>query len=142
MSTVHWSDGYIMLPWFVAVHFHILKIPNKDAPGSRQLSTNARVIWLCACVRYWPGTGLVYVCQLPLSSAEASLCCREAMEKEKESAWRTMGRGKREERLPTIPTFHRPPRAVYYYYYYCYFYRDTLREPLRRRECQLLSLLL
>ena len=22
----------------------------------------ARVIWLCACVRYWPGRGLVYVC--------------------------------------------------------------------------------
>ena len=25
---------------------------------------NVRVIWLCACVRYWPGHGLVYVCPL------------------------------------------------------------------------------
>ena len=33
-----------------------------------------------------------------LSSAEASLCCREAREKEKESVRGTMGRGKREER--------------------------------------------
>ena len=35
---------------------------------------------------------------MPLSSAEASLCCGEAGEKEKESARGTMGRGKKEER--------------------------------------------
>ena len=34
----------------------------------------------------------------PLSSAEVSLYCGEAGEKEKESARGTMGRGKREER--------------------------------------------
>ena len=30
---------------------------------AKQLSmaTNAWVIWLCACVKYWPGRGLVYV---------------------------------------------------------------------------------
>ena len=35
------------------------------APGrARQLSmaATARVMWLCACVRYWPGRGLVCVC--------------------------------------------------------------------------------
>ena len=33
---------------------------------AKQLSTaaTARVIWLCACVRYWPGRGLLYVCPL------------------------------------------------------------------------------
>ena len=35
---------------------------------------------------------------MSLSSAEASLCCGEAGEKEKDSARGTMGRGKREER--------------------------------------------
>ena len=42
--------------WFVAVDlliFHILMIPNKDAPLGRD-----RVIWLCSCVRYCPGTQL------------------------------------------------------------------------------------
>ena len=33
---------------------------------AKQLSmaATARVIWLCACVRYWPGRGLEYVCAL------------------------------------------------------------------------------
>ena len=31
------------------------------------MATTTRVIWLCACVRYWLGRGLVYVCPL---------CCR------------------------------------------------------------------
>ena len=33
---------------------------------AKQLSVaaTARVIWLCACERYWPGRGLVYVCPL------------------------------------------------------------------------------
>ena len=35
---------------------------------------------------------------MSLSSLEASLCCREAEEKEKDSARGTMGKGKREER--------------------------------------------
>ena len=55
-SAVHWSDLVRRLyhaDWFVAVDlliFHILMIPNKDAPGSRQLPANAGVIWLCACM--------------------------------------------------------------------------------------------
>ena len=33
---------------------------------AKQLSVaaTARVIWLCACERYWPSRGLVYVCPL------------------------------------------------------------------------------
>ena len=55
-SAVHWSDLVRRIyhaNWFVAVDlliFHILMIPNKDAPGSRQLPANARVIWLCTYV--------------------------------------------------------------------------------------------
>ena len=46
-----------------------------------------------------------------LSSAEASLHCGEAGEKEKESGWGTMGRGKREERFPPCPFSNLPPCA-------------------------------
>ena len=52
----------------------------------------------------------------PLSSAEASLYCGEAGEKEKESARGTIGRGKREERFPPArpcPFSHLPPCAFY-----------------------------
>ena len=28
------------------------------------MATTARVIWLCACVRYWPDRGLVHACPL------------------------------------------------------------------------------
>ena len=69
-----------------------------------------------------------------LSSAEASLCCGEAGEKEKESARGTMGRGKREERLPRLFPLAIFPCALSDFSDYCYFYRDTQREPLRRRE--------
>ena len=67
--------GLYHADWFVAVHlliFHILMIPNKDAPGSWQLSANCPVIWLCTWVRYWPGRGLVYV---PASSPGRANCC-------------------------------------------------------------------
>ena len=50
----------------------------------------------------------------PLSSAEASLYCGEAGEKEKESARGTIGRGKREERFPPCPFSHLPPCAFYF----------------------------
>ena len=47
----------------------------------------------------------------------------------------TMGRRKREERLPPFPFSHRPPRASFFFFFdYWNFYRDTQREPLRRRE--------
>ena len=35
--------------------------------------------------------------------------------------------------LPPFPSSHRPLRA-FYFFDYCYSYRDTQREPLRRRE--------
>ena len=59
----------------------------------------------------------------PLSSAEASLYCGEAGEKEKESARGMMGRGKREERLPPFPFSHFP-RGAFFFFDYCCFYRD------------------
>ena len=49
-----------------------------------------------------------------LSFVDASLCCGEAGEEEKESSRGTMGRGKKEERLPPFPSSHRPPRALYF----------------------------
>ena len=69
-----------------------------------------------------------------LSSAEASLCCGEAGEKEKESARGTMGRGKREER-PAVSLFPSSP-ARFLFFRLFYFDGDTQREPLRRRELQ------
>ena len=70
---------------------------------------------------------------LSLSSSEASLCRGEAGERERESALGTMGRRKREEssRLFPLPFV---PRALSIFLDYCYCYRDTQREPLRRRE--------
>ena len=67
--------------------------------------------------------------EVVLSSAEASLRCREAGEKEKESAGHD-GRGK------TAPAFYLFPSspARFLFFDYCYFYWDTQREPLRRRE--------
>ena len=74
-----------------------------------------------------------------LSSAEASLCRREAGEKEIESARGTVGRGKREKRLPSFPSSHLPPPppSHFLFFDYCYFYCDTQQEPLRRRELAL-----
>ena len=65
-----------------------------------------------------------------LSSAEASLCCGEAGEKEKESAQGTMGRG---ERAPTVSLFPSSPVRFLFFLLF-YFDGDTQREPLLRRE--------
>ena len=51
-----------------------------------------------------------------LSFTEASLCCGEAGEKEKERARGTMGRGKRRE-----ASSYRPPRA-FYFFDYCHIF--------------------
>ena len=59
----------------------------------------------------WGGELEVAVLQYtttPLSSAEASLYCGEAGEKEKESARGTIGRGKREE-TPALSLFPSSP---------------------------------
>ena len=54
------------------------------------------------------------ISKFPLSSAEASLCCGKAGEKEKESAWGT----KWKERREAFPSSHRPPRAFYFFAYF------------------------
>ena len=51
----------------------------------------------------------------PLSSAEASLCCGEAGEKEKERALGMMGRGKREEPFPAISLFPSSPARFLFF---------------------------
>ena len=65
-----------------------------------------------------------------LSSAEASLCCGEAGDKEKERARGKTGREKRGAffLLPIVR------RALSIFFDYCYFHRDIQREPLRRRK--------
>ena len=69
-----------------------------------------------------------------LSSTELSLCRREAGRKrKKESARGTMGRGKGEERSPAFSFFPSSP-SRFLFFDYCYFYWDTQRKPLRRRE--------
>ena len=54
-----------------------------------------------------------------LSSAGVSLCCGEAGEREKESSSLFL--------LPIVP-------HTLTIFDYCYFYKDTQREPKRRRE--------
>ena len=39
--------------------------PNIKRARQLSMAATARVIWPGACVRYWPGRGLVYVCPLP-----------------------------------------------------------------------------
>ena len=51
----------------------------------------------------------------PLSSAEASLCCGEAGEKEKESARGMMGRGKREKLFPAFFLFPSSPARFQFF---------------------------
>ena len=68
-----------------------------------------------------------------LSSAEASLCCGETGEEEKESTRGREGeRQKRGFRLFPLPIVPRAPSI--FSIIAVYFYRDTKREPLRRRE--------
>ena len=45
------------------------------------------------------------------------------------------GKARRAREARFFPSSHRPPRASYFFDYY-YFYRDTQREPLQRREVQ------
>ena len=63
-----------------------------------------------------------------LSSTEACLFGREAGDKEKERAWGAMGKGSGDFSL--FPS----PLARFLFFDHCYFYWDTQREPLRRRE--------
>ena len=44
------------------------------------------------------------------------------------------GKGKREQRLFAFSVFPSPPARFSIFFDYCYFYRDTQREPLWRRD--------
>ena len=68
--------------------------------------------------------------QHTLSSAEASLWCREAGEREKKESAGHDGKGKERKGFSLFPS----SPARYLFFDYCYFYRDTQGEPLRRRE--------
>ena len=69
-----------------------------------------------------------------LSPPQRPLCVvGRSGEKEKESARGTMGRGKREEKLPPFPSSHRSPRAVYFLII-AIFIGMPCGGPLRRRE--------
>jgi len=54
--------------WTVLENFveslHVLDglIYKATRPKQPSMAATARVIWLCACVRYWPDRGLVFEC--------------------------------------------------------------------------------
>ena len=47
------------------MHAHTKCPPVPIRAKQLSVAATARVIWLCACVRYRPGRGLVYVCPWP-----------------------------------------------------------------------------
>ena len=53
---------FIALDYVNEIGYAMLMSPNRGEQLS--MTATARVIWLCACVRYWPGRGLVYMCPL------------------------------------------------------------------------------
>ena len=77
-----------------------------------------------------------YLCAHSPPGAEVSLCPRKSGERKKESARETTGRVKRgsEASFPPFPSSHSPPRAYCFSFKYSYFYWNTKRVPLRRRE--------
>ena len=83
------------------------------------------------CIRNIKHSYILKNSSFSLASAEASLYRREAVEREKEDTRGTMGREKRRSQV-----FHLFPSspARFLFFDYCYFYWDTQREPLRRRE--------
>ena len=95
-------------------------------------------------VRPYMETGLrnrlLQVSLFCLSPPQRPLCVvGRSGEKEKESARGTMGRGKREEKLPPFPSSHRSPRA-FYFFDYCYFYWDALRGLCGGESCFAINL--
>ena len=89
-------------------------------------------------VRPYMETGLrnrlLQVSLFCLSPPQRPLCVvGRSGEKEKESARGTMGRGKREEKLPPFPSSHRSPRA-FYFLITAIFIGMPCGGPLRRRE--------
>ena len=57
------SSGGSFPSYAISVAFALWNFLLHAVKKSNNAAT-ARVIWLCACVRYWPGCGLVYVCPL------------------------------------------------------------------------------
>ena len=65
LKHLHWQDRVFYTRVFPG-HWPTAMPCWWAAVRAKQLSmtTSTSVIWLCACVRYWPGLGLVYVCPL------------------------------------------------------------------------------
>ena len=58
-----WGKWFRSYPDLCASKFS-KKTLKQGAHIQLSMAATARVIWLCACVRYFPGRGLVYVCSL------------------------------------------------------------------------------
>lgn len=70
-----------------------------QGPASWQRFTwHSRLIWMYACVRYWPGHGLLYVCHLLLSLNLSKLLSRSVF------AWMRVYRKTVEHSLSWNPT--------------------------------------
>ena len=52
-----WNSSRLLFNWIENKRTTI-----KARPKHLSIATTARVIWLCACVRYWPDRGLVFEC--------------------------------------------------------------------------------
>ena len=74
-------------------------------------------------------------CAIHLSPPQRPLCLVGRLGRKKKRARGARWEGGRENRgFSPFPSSHRPPRAFHFSFDYCYFYRDTQREPLWRRE--------
>ena len=62
-AVLNQSSGGSFPSYAISVAFALWNFLLHAAKKNNNAAT-ARVIWLCACVRYWPGCGLVYVCPL------------------------------------------------------------------------------
>ena len=82
------------------------------------------------CIRNIEHSYILKNSSFSLASAEASLYRREAGEREKKRAG---DNGKGKEKRLGFSLFPSSP-ARFLFFGYCYFYWDTKREPLRRRE--------
>ena len=128
------TQGYIEYPPPGSNQTKLIRQMNLFYERERLYSWLNYSVWLVSCWRRPKNSSFgLSPPQRPLYVVKRLLCCGEAGEKEKESARGTMGRGKRDGRLPPFPSSHRPPRAFYFFDYW-YFDGDAQREPLRRRE--------
>ena len=94
--------------------------------GGRRLSHH--------CVIFAPPL-FSFIKAVTVSYAESSLCCGEAGEKKKKSRGARWEGERKKRDLPAFSLFRSSP-ARFLFFDYCYFYRDTERETLQRREKQ------